>query len=234
MKQCLVCLGIFSTATLVDGHESHEPVVYIDQEPSHRVVLHNDVFRTFDVTIEPGARSLFHLHDKDSVLACLDGAEVPSEEPNKPIIQRPAIRSGQVYYRAYSQEPFVHRIQNLSATRFRILDIEILSDPLDQSTLGFELAPLPGNVSTVLENSRTRVSRLTLNPDYRSGAFKFRGPHLFVFMSDGAVNIDSEAAVEEFDARRGQLHYMARAQETSIKNSGRKDMDILVVEVKRR
>lgn len=233
MKQCLICLGLFSNAVLAGSHEPYEPVVYIDQEPSHRVVLHNDVLRIFDVAIEPGASSLFHLHDKDSVLACLDGADVPSEEPGKPIIQRPPIRSGQTYYRAYSQTPFVHRIQNVSANRFRILDIEILSEPAARGALPIELAPMQYSGTVALENDRVRVSAFALSPNQEVSALTFRGPHLFVFMSGGKVGIEStETTVTAIDVQRGRFHYVAQARSESVHNFGSEAIDMLVLEVK--
>lgn len=233
MKQCLICLGLFSNAVLAGSHEPYEPVVYIDQEPSHRVVLHNDVLRIFDVAIEPRASSLFHLHDKDSVLACLDGADVPSEEPGKPIIQRPPIRSGQIYYRTYSQTPFVHRIQNISAHRFRILDIEILSEPAAQGVLPIELAPMGNGGIVALENDRVRVSTFAIGPTQEVGAITFRGPHLFVFMSGGKVGIEStDAPATAVNVQRGHLHYVAQARSESVHNFGGEAIDMLVLEVK--
>lgn len=235
MKQCLICLGLFSTAVLAHGHEPYEPVVSIDQEPSHRIVFHNDVLRIFDVVIEPGARSLFHLHDKDSVLACLDGADVPSEEPGKAIIQRPPIQSGQVYYRAYSQTPFVHRIHNISTNRFRILDIELLSEPATHAAPAIQLAPMPNGISVALENDRVRVSRFSLAPEQKVGAISFPGPHLFLFMSGGKVGIEStETPVAPFEAQQGRFHYAAQARSESVHNFGDKAIDILLLEVKHR
>jgi hypothetical protein len=241
MKQCLVCLGLFSGLGLGPGlgpaqaSELNEPVVSIDQEPSHRMVLSNDVLRIFDVAIEPGTHSLFHRHDLDSVLVCLDGANVPSEEPGQPIVVRPAIPSDQTYYRAYAKTPLVHRIHNISPHRFRILDIEILSQPTKEGELALAQLHEPGIVTNVLENDRVRVSKISLGPEEKLDKITFNGPHLFVFMSKGKVSIGStSASATPMDMQRGLFHYVAQAQSESVHNLGSEAIEILVVEVKHR
>ncbi len=233
MMQCLACLGLLTNIMPPSSHEPYEPVVYIDQEPSHKTVFINEVLRIFDVTIEPQARSLFHLHNKDSVMVCLKGADVPSEEPGKAVIQRPALGSGQIYFRAYSQAPFVHRIQNMSAHRFRILDIEVLSEPATQGRPALELAPAKLSAIIALENDRVRVSKFILHSDERLHAITFRGPHLFVFMLSGKVGIESPTdAATPIDVQSGQFHYIAQAQNESIYNFGGEAIEILMLEIK--
>lgn len=239
MKQCLVCLGLFSglgsDPEPTESLQLNEPVVSIDQEPSHRMVLSNDVLRIFDVKIEPGTHSLFHRHDLDSVLVCLDGANVPSEEPGKAIVARPAIQSDQIYYRAYAQTPLIHRIHNISPHRFRILDIEILSQPTKKDVVALAQLPELSIVTNVLENNRVRVSKISLSPKQKIDNIKFNGPHLFVFMLRGKASIGAKSAsANPMDVQRGQVHYAAQAESESIHNLGSEAIEMLAIEVKHR
>jgi len=226
--KCLVCLGLFSTTALAAEHSTHEPIVSIDQEPSHRLVLKSDSMRVFDVSFPSGKTSLWHSHEKDSVLFCLDGAEVPSEEPGKELVPRPPIPSGSIYYRGYASTPFVHRIRNASATDFRILDIEVLT----ARPFAAGLAAPDQSLTVVLENDRVRVSKASIKPA-QSLEQRFAGPHLLVASSDGEFDIESPAKPPlHVAAKRGHLQMEENAQRQSIRNTGRHDLEVVIVEVK--
>jgi len=229
--KCVVCLGLFSSVAdvaLATEHSAHESIVSIDQEPSHRLVLKSDSIRVFDVSFPSGKTSLWHSHEKDSVLFCLDGAEVPSEEPGKELVPRPPIPSGLIYYRGYASTPFVHRIRNASTTDFRILDIEVLSD----RQVAGGLAALDKSLAVVLDNDRVRVSKVSIKPS-QAVEQRFAGPHLLVASSSGDFDIGSPGkAPFRVVAKRGHLHMEEDAQEQSIRNAGREDLEVVIVEVK--
>jgi hypothetical protein len=127
----------------------------------------------------------------------------------------------------------VHRIQNISASRFRILDIEILSEPTAQAALPIELAPMRHSGTVALENDRVRVSAFAVGPNQTVGALTFRGPHLFVFMSGGKLGFEStDAPATAIDVQRGRLHYVAQARSESVHNVSGEAIDMLVLEVK--
>src|SRR5437868_1504353 len=94
---CLICCSAWAESVGGDGE-----IVPIDREPSHRPVLSASVLRVFDALFLPGAISLFHSHTADSIFICLQGADVASEEPNKPLTERPPIPTGEIYYRPYA------------------------------------------------------------------------------------------------------------------------------------
>lgn len=229
MMRCLLCLGLFSNPVFAAGHNEHETVVSIDQEPSHRQVLTSGSIRVFDVAFPSEKMSLWHMHDKDSVLVCLDGADVPSEEPGKEPVSRPPIPSGLVYYRPYASKPFVHRIRNASATDFRILDIEVLGE----HSPGRVLPELKSKHEVTLENERVRVSKLSVGPGQATGALGFSGPHLLVAMSAGDFRVEpTEGPPLAVSAQRGHLHMQEKSQTEVIRNLGKADLDVLIVEVK--
>lgn len=229
IKHCIVCLGLFSTAALAGDHSAYEPVVPIDNEPSHHLVLNSASIRVFDVLFPAEKQSLWHMHNKDSVLLCLDGADVPSEEPGVEPVKRPPIPSGLIYYREYASKPFVHRIRNAGKTDFRILDIEVLKE----RSAAMELAALGNGFSTVIENDRVRVSKALVKPDASLESLNFKGPHLLVSTTEGKFKIESpgQPAVE-VSAARGSLRVEEKGRQASIRNIGPQDLEIVVVEVK--
>jgi hypothetical protein len=147
-------------------------IVPIDQEPNHRCVLKNKSLRVFDVRFLPGEVSLYHRHEADSVFICLEGANVTSEEPGKPLIPRPPIPSRHIYYRPYSRCPLTHRVRNLDSTPFRILDIEVLAKQRGSTPL----AMLPSAFNMILDNDRVRVSGARLKAGQTTGAIGSLAP----------------------------------------------------------
>ncbi|KWA84108.1 hypothetical protein WL29_22345 [Burkholderia ubonensis] len=217
-------IALSSTASAADAPGfSAENVVPIAQEPNHHLVLETDVLRAFDVSFPSGAQSRWHSHSHDSVMVTLDGADVPSETPGKPIVKRPPIASGYIYYKPYGSEPFVHRISNVDTKTFRILDIELLA-----GLQGVKLAPLGDAWSTTLENERMRVSKTTVQPNAVLAAAPFKGPHLYVATTDGSYAVGEL----QMNVKRGSLLPDSTAKPEVIRNTGATPMELVVVELK--
>lgn len=205
-------------------------MVAIDHEPNHRLMLSTDTFRVFDVSFPPGAVSLWHLHDKDSVLLCLEGADVPSEEPGTPLQPRPPIPTGEIYYRPYAQKPFVHRISNRSKSQFRILDIEVLAATRPNRPALDELSDA---WRIVLDNDRVRVSRLVLNAQSVAPPTLPASTALFVTMTDGAYAIKtSDQPEQKMEVRRGDLRVVDEGDLELVRNLAESAFELIVVEVK--
>ena len=231
MSQCLLCCGFLSNVALaVDANRDDERIVSIDQEPNHRYVLDSPSLRVFDVFFPTGEVSLYHRHAADSVLVCLDGADVTSEEPNKPLVPRPPIPSGLIYYRPYATEPLVHRVRNIGTTAFRILDIEILTPPRSDSAL----AQLPNLFNIVIENSRVSVSKLRLLPNQSTGVVKFTGARLLAVVTAGKflISTGSQSRDTVIDAVRGHLDMRENAEKEVITNIGDTVLELVSVEAK--
>ena len=231
--RCAACMGFFTTFALaVDHGGTHEPIVPVDQEPNHRLVLRGTSARVFDVAFPPGQASLFHRHDKDSVMVCLQGADVPSEEPGKPVAARPPIPSGDIYYRAYARNPFVHRIRNVGQSDFRMLDIEILKEPAAPGA-PYELATLPAAADAVIDNERVRVSRISVGAYAATDLMHFNGSHLLVSMTDGEFDLERpDAPSARLATRRGNLHLEENPQQWIIRNPAGSALEFVAIEVK--
>lgn len=225
MTSCALCLGIVSSS-LVSATES-EDIIPIDLEPNHHLVLSAPAIRVFDVSFLPGELSRYHRHSADSVLICLEGGNVTNEEPGKLVVPRPPINSGLIYYKPYADAPFVHRIRNIGDTKFRILDIEFLAAKRSNS-----LPELPQAYQVVLENDRTRVSKLSLKPG-QSLAPQLTTTHLIVathgdkysLQQDGAEAISYTVTPGHLNLRQTTAHYV-------ITNSGTEELKLVTIEAK--
>jgi hypothetical protein len=202
-------------------------IVPIDEEPNHCQVLTSNELRVFDVRFLPGKRSLWHSHQRDSVMICLDGADVPSEEPGKALVHRPPIESGKIYYKPYAKHPFVHRIRNTSETPFRILDIEILT----AESKFTELKPLPEFAFLVLENDRVRVSKFALPPGKGVETWHLQGAGLLVAMNAGQIEGGSHLQSESLNAKGG-LHLQEGQVGFALRNNGDALKKLVLIEVK--
>ena len=221
-------MGFMANYAAAVENDTNERIVPIHEEPNHRHVLHSKSIRVFDAFFPPGKVSLYHSHEKDSVLICLDGGDVTSEEPGKELVPRPPIPSGLIYYRPYATTPFVHRIRNLSTTSFRILDIEVLKAP--GSALA--LPKLPDIFNIALENERVRVTKLSLAPGQSTGEIKFSSPRLLAITKAGKFTFSSDSQSQVIEADRGSLDVRENAEKETITNIGNDVAEIVIVEVK--
>ncbi|HVK55256.1 MAG TPA: hypothetical protein VM532_09540 [Burkholderiales bacterium] len=228
LSPCLLCCAPWAEA--VDS-SSDEQIVPIDNEPSHRAVLHGVSMRVFDAFFPSGKVSLYHSHKADSVFVCLEGADVASEEPGKAVTPRPPIPSGHIYYRPYAQQPLVHRVRNLSPTSFRILDIEVLKE---RPTVPVVLPELPSAFSVVIDNDRVRVAKLHLVAGQSTIEIEFAGPRLLAVLNAGrfAISFRGQPNRRSVDAIPGSLDMQENVSKEVIINAGDTDLDLVSIEIK--
>lgn len=222
------CLA--NVAGAVEPVADSEKIVQIDQEPSHRHVLDSKSLRVFDAYIQPGQVSFYHRHAADSVLVCLEGADVTSEESGKQLVPRPPIPTGLIYYKPYATQPLVHRVRNIGKDAFRILDIEVLTP----APGAVALPSLPDMFKTVLENERVRVSKLVLHTNQTTGPVAYSGPHLFAVDVPGKLTFStaSQGRGVTVNAPRGYLDVGENSGAEVITNVGDATIELVSIEVK--
>lgn len=198
-------------------------VVKIDHEPNHHLVLSTDAIRVFDVSFPSGAQSKWHSHFNDSLMITLDGADVPSQTPGQPVVKRPPIASGYIYYKPYGTENFVHRISNVDDKTFRILDIELLAPKQ-----GVQLTQPDAAFKTVLENDRVRVTKTTFQVGGTLEAVSFKGPRLYVALNDGTFAVGDY----QVNVKRGTALPAIGERTERLRNLGKDTLELAVVEMK--
>jgi len=97
--------------------------VSVYHEPFHRVELEHPLFRVIRFRFPPGERTLFHRHFVDSFFCFFNDAKITLETASGK--DEKAIVRGTASHAPYTDEPIVHRIENVGATWMHGLDIEV-------------------------------------------------------------------------------------------------------------
>lgn len=222
-----ICVSTAAMATEMDAEtiadKAQVHFVHQEQEPLHRQVLNTDFFLARDVVISPGGATLYHLHDHDSVMVALDGGDVPQEIPAEQTPEHRVIAGGSIYYKGYSTKHFVHKIANVGDKPFRI--IEIL---LTKERQGTALDKLSDAWTTVIDNDRVRVSKVTVQPGASLTPTPFKGQHLYLATTDGSYAVGEL----QMNVKRGTMLPDSTAKPEIIRNAGTTPMELVVLEAK--
>jgi len=199
--------------------------VPVDQEPFHKPVLVNDSVEVLHVTIPPRTTTGWHTHSHDGVSILLAGesvsVETPAGESTGPFRPFPGLTTAQ----AYAARPHTHRVHNLGATPFDVIDIEVLARP-------------PGPASEpiaepVAENPSARAYRWTLAPGAATPVHTHERPYLIVaatplqLVMKGPDGRSMEHAVEP-----GDIHWVDSRVTHALANGGRAPGILVEVELK--
>ena len=103
----LVFLTLFAT------QETSAPApVPVEQEPHHHLLLKNDSLLVLRVTLQPGERSLYHVHSVDDVAVWLGHSSAAQQLPNEPESAPVEQKPGNISLRTLHETPFTHRVHN--------------------------------------------------------------------------------------------------------------------------
>lgn len=227
-RVCALLVGLpFALPAVRSSLAQQDQVVPIEKEPRHKLVLTTPFARVFDTLIPTGDMSLFHNHLQDSLFVCISSADTRSEEPGKPIAERPPFKVGEVWYREHSKKPLTHRVRNVGKTDFRVLDMEMTMP----ATAG-ELPQLPAVYKPLLDNDRVRVSRLVLETGQGTGFIDFTRPGMIVVIQPSRLVIDRKPNHTLYDPDPGDINVRDRGMEQRITNSGKTAFEAIEIEVK--
>lgn len=203
-----------------------KPVPVVD-EPMHRTLFENAQVRVIDVRIPPGETSLYHIHVLPSVIIYLTRSTNRSENwPDKAILTRD-IAPGQSRYAPYDEKPLTHRVTNTGTGLFRVLDIELLQ----KTPVVPAVPPAPVAGATVHWNEKlVRSSGLTLAPGTTRGLYSLKWSHLVV-----AITGPLEVRLGGWPGRTlqvGDFEYVPAGASFELINSGNKDAELVLLELK--
>lgn len=151
---------------------AQEKPIPVDQEPHHKVVLKNDLVEVMHVTLSPGERTLYHTHSHDRAAVELSNCSITQQPfggtegppyPTKP---------GDLSISAQVEGGYSHRVHNVDAVTFEVLDVEFLRRPEKPSETG--AAPVAA------ENPSARAYRWNLAPDAQTPEHTHNRPYLIV------------------------------------------------------
>ena len=187
--------------------------VPVEKEPHHKTAFQNDYVQAFRVTIEPGQATLMHIHAHDDGAVRLRdstfASDVQGQPPGKPEEAHP----GGVSARNNEPTPLIHRVRNVGATQFDVIDVQVLSRP-------------PGAASEAIatpaaENDKMRVYRWDLAPGATSPTHTHKRPYLIIAATDTRLRMTSpDGRSMEHPIQAGDMHWVDTEVTHSLGNTG--------------
>ena len=163
--------------------------VEITAEPSHHLVLQNDLVRVFKVEIGAHGATLLHRHRHDYFIVALAPSNVVSEVPG----QLPGaiqMKTGETRFVAGG---FRHIARNLADVPFPHIDVEVLQPSRYQWDEERGVSVLEGGTREIIfVKDGARASETELQPHAMIPKHKHLGPRLVLAITD----LDLETAVE--------------------------------------
>jgi len=212
--------------TIFGSQESSAPApVPVEQEPHHHLLLKNDNLLVMRVTLQPGERSLYHVHSVDDVAVWLGHSsaaqQLPNEPEGAPVEQKP----GNISLRTLHESPFTHRVHNLGPGVFDVLDVELLQRPEHPST--GVAGPVAG------ENPSARVYKWTLAPGGVTPMHTHDRPYLIVAATGFNLTMTApggQSATHEI--KPGDFHWVTTKVTHTLANEGTGEGQIIEIELK--
>ncbi len=205
-----------------------EQAVWVRNEPKHHLLFENDDVRVYDVIVPPGEATLFHVHAVDYVYVVLGDATLKSELQGQQPTDLAATR-GEV---RFTRGPITHRIQNVGATPFHNITVELLRPPSATPAV-LPAPPWKGPESTVLENDRVRITRLVLDAGRTTATYTLPGRMLVIPVTPGNVRLEVVGrAARTFELKPGTADWQTDAVTEAIRNMGTSGVEIVHVELK--
>ena len=204
-------------------------VVPIERESHHHVVFESPLVRVFDVRVEPGDTTLFHVHADPHAGVVISG----SARWGQTLGQAGAVGLGDavgtLLDNATSALPYTHRVANVDSALFRYVMGQFLAHSNIVS------APLPDERGVTLERetSRGRVYRIRLLPGQATSLHRHAQPGLLIQIGSGKVELSgdtSEASSGQSGA--GAWWWRAVGNVHSIRNASDAPVDLIEIDWK--
>ena len=109
-----------------DPVQEPDSPIPVQDEPHHHWIFENQYVRVLDVVLPPGESTFFHTHSHDNVAVRLSQATIQKQDWGKNWDPPSSMLPGQVTFTAGTKRPYSHRLKNVGATPFRVIDIELL------------------------------------------------------------------------------------------------------------
>jgi quercetin dioxygenase-like cupin family protein len=198
--------------------------VPVDEEPHHHLVLKNDWVEVMHVTVPPGERTLYHTHSHDRGAINLTTGAITQQdlggEEGKPQPTKPG-----AFWMGSLDTPHSHRVHNVGAGPFEVLDVEFLQRPKD-------LSSKPA-AEVASENPSARAYNWTLAPGASTAQHKHVRPYLIVAVTPMQLKMtapDGQSFTHEVKA--GDFHWVDAEVSHTLTNESTTPGQIIEMELK--
>lgn len=203
--------------------------VPVGNEPRHHVKFENKYVRVIDAIIEAGDTTLYHTHSRDNVPIAIQGGHLRTTVAGSG--QPPTESSVEKGRTTWATATYTHQIKNLSASRVRFIDVEIISSPGVKGDAP-SMVGIPGH-SLVFENERVRAYRVILQPGESTASHTHGHSFLNVSVSGGEVVVENTGRKgAKMAIKPGSFAWFDGPITHAIKNSGPNVYEAIDVELK--
>jgi quercetin dioxygenase-like cupin family protein len=226
MKTYLYSIALLTIAgTLGAPQTSTVTPVPVEEEPLHKVVFKNDFVTVLHVTLPPGQTTLYHSHVHDRVAINLSAATVTQQKLNEPEGPPAATEPGSISALTLTGSAYTHRVHNVGAATYEVLDIEPARRPA---------TPSPDVAATVAaENPSARVYSWTLAPGATSPMHTHMRPYIIVSVIPMNLKMSSpDGQTASHEVAAGDFHYIDAKITHNLSNVGSAPGQIIEVELK--
>jgi quercetin dioxygenase-like cupin family protein len=211
------------------------PEVEITSEPSHHLVLENELVRVFKVEVAPQASTLMHRHRHDYLFVTLGDSRVSNEAAGKAPVEL-KLADGET---RFVPGNFAHIAKDLSDQPFRNVTIELVQDeklrtapspwPMEGGNKDFP----GGHVKVLFIRDGARVSQVELEPGATVPSHHHDGPHLLVAVSDLDLRSDVEGqGPMPGKFKSGEIKWLPGGYTHTLTNVGKSPARFVTVEFK--
>jgi quercetin dioxygenase-like cupin family protein len=204
-----------------------QSAVPVEQEPAHHLVLQNDQVRVFHVQLPPGAVSLWHVHTHDGISVRIGDATI-QDEPLVGPAQTFELRRGAVNFGA-TPVAFTHRVNNIGATPFDNVYIELLGGPGAGSG---NAAGTAARRPAEFENERVRVLRRVLAPGEATEMHTHPANAVAVVVTPGTLQVtQADGTMRTLEPQAGAVLWVVAGTTHALRNTGSAPVEIVDVEL---
>lgn len=219
MKLTIVVVFFLALASVSDG------VVPVEKEPHHKTVFKNEYIQVFRVNLGAGATTLMHTHTHDDAAVRLSTATVAADSPGEPLGPPESVYPGLVSARDNEPKPHTHRVHNIGAILFDVIDVQVLSRPNGAATPPISLP--------TAENAKMRLYRYELDPGAASTQHTHARPYLLVAATDANLRLTSpDRAPMNHSLTTGDTRWVNTPVKHTITNLGKKKAILVECELK--
>jgi quercetin dioxygenase-like cupin family protein len=221
-KTCSALL--FCSSFMFAAQEALAPVP-VENEPLHHVVLKNDAVVVIHLVLPPGERTLYHIHSHDRIAIPLSSTSITQQVLNEKEGLPSPSGPGTFSALTLSGSSYTHRVHNVGANPYDVLDIELLNRPP---------SPSPVTAAAVAaENPSARIYNWVLAPGAISAMHTHARPYLIVATTGFTLKMtapDGQSLTHEL--KRGDFHWIDSKVTHTLANSGSAEGQILEIELK--
>ena len=201
-----------------------EPVP-VDQEPHHKVVLKNQYVEVTHVTLAPDERTLYHTHSNDRAAIELSHSSLAQQKMGEAEDVAGPTHPGELSMSAARPGGYSHRVHNVGAETFEVLDVEFLQRPKDPSQ---EVA-----AEVAAENPSARAYHWSLAPGAKTPEHAHKRPYLIVAATQMQLKMTApNGQTMSHEVKAGDVQWVDTTVTHALANESNAGGEIIELELK--